>query len=43
MVDVEDRDKDVPEHVVAPQVVQGDSPPQAEEAIGERDNTAPTA
>jgi len=42
VVDVEDRDEDVLEHVVAPQVVQGDGPPQAKEAMGERDNATPT-
>ena len=43
VVDVKDRDEDAPEHVMAPQVVQGDGPPQAEKAMGKRDNTDPTA
>nr|POE69190.1 hypothetical protein CFP56_59037 [Quercus suber] len=36
VVDVEDGNEDVPEHVMAPQVVQGDGSPQAEEAMEER-------
>lgn len=36
VVDVKDANKDVLEHVVAPQVVQGDGSPQVEEATEER-------
>lgn len=39
MVDVEDGDRDAPEHIVAPQVVHGDGPPQAQEATRERETT----